>query len=75
MSSVVRWAMGVIDRTWVGSGGTTVVYIFRILVSYDFFTFDVDFFFYGFGFKAFFAATATAYNFTDLAELSLGKFN
>ena len=75
MSSVVRWAMGVNERTWLGSGGIVAVYIFSILVSYDFLTLDVDFFFYGFAFNAFFAATATAYNFKDFAELSLGMFN
>ena len=70
--------MGVSERTWLGSGGTAVVDILSILVSYDFFTFEstfeVDFFFYGFAFNAFLAATATAYNFTDFAELSLCKF-
>ena len=74
----MRWAIGVNERTWLGSGGTVVVDIFSILVSYDFFTFEstfeVDFFFYGFAFNAFLAATATAYNFTDFAELSLCKF-
>ena len=71
----MRWAIGVNERTWLGSVGTAAVNIFSILVSYDFLTFEVDFFFYGFAFNAFLAATATAYNFTDFAELSLGRFN